>query len=356
MRRSPAILLVLLISGCAGGTDASAPSSIPASATPSEPASSSAPDVSRIPPIDAAITEIGTFPGGWSTLMGAAPLAHGSLWVSNGGELGEQPRLRRVDTETLEVTAVIDLGGKEGDAYGAARSVDGIWVPLGHERAVVLVDPATNAVTRRIEVDANPYGLFEDGDDLWITDFANSEVLRIDLPSGEERLRVDIPDPTGMVAGPEGVWVVEHMAGFVTRIDPETGDVLAHVDVGGRPCLGLGLGSVWSGSSDDGTVARIDPARNEVVATIQLPEHGCGGVVAAGSVWVAAGPQRGPCERTSYLLRIDPGSNEIDGILSLPCVGIIQPEDDRLWLVTWKDRTREDQSSVSFIDLDQGGS
>jgi hypothetical protein len=37
-------------------------------------------------------------------------------------------------------------------------------------------------------------------------------------------------------------------------------------------------------------------------------------------------------------------------------VGVIQAEDDRLWLATWEDRAREDQSSVSFIDLGQGGS
>jgi DNA-binding beta-propeller fold protein YncE len=355
MRRSPAIVLVLLVSGCAAGTNPSQPGSAMVSApasqqvAPSASIQRNAPDWSAIPTIRVDVASKSALAGGWSALLGAAPLAHGSVWISNGGE-GEPPKLRRLDPETLRVTAVVDLGGEQDvfppDAYGAARSADGIWVPLGYQKAVVLVDPATNSVSRRIEVDANPYGLLEDGDDLWITDFSNSEVLRVDLPSGEERLRLDVPDPTWMASGPEGLWVIEHQTGFVTRLDPVTGNELARVHVGGRPCIALGLGSVWSGSADEKTVARIDPATNRVVATIELPSNGCGGALADGSVWVAVGPQRGPCERTSYLVRIDPALNEIDGIVGLPCVGVVASDGSRLWLSL----VERDVTSISIFD------
>lgn len=357
MRPSPAIVLLILITGCSVADVSLAPSG---SRPPSQPAAASAsvqpgePDWSAFPDLGIELETRGSLSNEWSALMGAAPLAHGGLWVSNGGEMGEPPLLRRLDPETIDVTAVVELGGESDvappNAYGAMPSAHGIWVPMGYEKEVVLVDAATASVARRIEVDANPYGLVEDGDSLWIADFANSEVLRIDIPSGEEQLRVAIPDPTWMVAGPEGVWVIEHGTGHVTRLDPETGATLARVEVGGRPCLALGLGSVWSGSQDDGTVARIDPATNEVVATIQLPSNGCGGAVADGSIWVAVSPYRGSCERTSYLVRIDPQANEIAGLASISCVAIVAVDGPHLWLVTG---VEGDPREISVVDTRQ---
>ncbi len=354
MRGSPAIVLLMLITGCSAVDGAQSPSALPSepaslSIEPSASASPGEPDWSAVPAIDVDIDTKGTLTDEWSALLGAAPLAHGSLWVTNGGE-GEVPRLRRLDPETLAVTAVVELGGEAdvSNAYGAAESAHGIWVPMANEREVLLVD-TTGGIARRIEVDANPYGLLEDGDDLWITDFANSEVLRVDIESGEEQLRVTTPDPTWMVAGPEGVWVIEHWTGHVTRLDPETGATLARVEVGGRPCLALGLGSVWSGSQDEATVARIDPSTNEVVSTIQLPSNGCGGTVAGGSVWVAASPQRGSCERTSYLVRIDPDANAISGMAILSCVEIVAVDGTQLWLVTGEIGRR----SMGVLDTSQ---
>jgi streptogramin lyase len=286
------------------------------------------------------ISGIRPFPTDFPALLGVAPAAYGSWWVTNGSEGGEPPRVRRLDPETFEVTEVIELGGETGvfppDADGAAVSKNGVWVGLASQEAVVLVDPKTNKVARRIEVDATPYRMLEDGDNLWISDFGNSQVLRVDLKTGEEEFRVSIPSVTEMRIGPEGFWVVEH-DGFVTRLDPETGEQLARVEVGGRPGVTLGLGSVWAGSDDEKTLSRIDPMSNEVIATIDLPSNGKDAVIADGSVWIAVSPQRGACEGASYLVRIDPASNAIDGLLGLPCVGIGVSEDGRVRVGTTVD-------------------
>lgn len=328
MRWSPAIALAILLSACGGATNPSAPatasSSAPGSSRAAASAASSEPDWSAFPTLDVTITNARPFPTGFPALLGVAPVAFGSWWVTNGGE-GEPPKVRRLDLETLEVTAVIDVGGEQDvfppNADGAAVSANGIWVGLASEKAVVLVDPATNRMAQRIEVDANPYRMLENGDKLWISDFQNSEVLRVDISTGEEELRVSVPGVTEMRVGPEGLWVLEH-DGFATRLDPATGEQVARLEVGARPAIALGLGSVWAGSDDEKTLSRIDPATNTVVATIELPSNGRDAVVAGGSVWIAVSPQRGSCERTSYLVRIDPSANEIDGVAQLPCVSV----------------------------------
>lgn len=358
MRPSHAIILAFVISGCSSAADATASATASASltvsaqASPSPSAGATQPDWSAVPRLEGSVTAKVPITGGWSVLMGAAPVAHGSLWISNGSEAGEPPRLRRLDPETMEVTATIDLGGEADvfppDAYGAFYSAHGSWVPLMSQKAVVLVDPATNSVSLRIEVDAMPYGLLEDGDDLWITDFGNSEVLRVDIPTGEERLRVSIPEPTWMASGPEGLWVIEHGTGFVTRLDPVTGEELARVQVGGRPGIVLGLGSVWASSSDEKTVSRIDPATNAVIATIALPSHPSGAAIAGGSLWLTVGPQRGACERTSYLVRIDPAMNEVEGILDVPCAGSPVSDGARVWVNSYEG------DAVSILSVDAG--
>ena len=357
MRSSHAIVLVFLISGCSAAADASASASVSVSASvtaqqsPSPSAMPTEPDWSALPRLEENVTATVNLTGGWSVLLGAAPVAHGSLWISNGSE-GEPPALRRLDPETLEITAKIDLGGEQDvfppDAYGAAFSANGVWVPLMSQKAVVLVDHATNSVSRRIQVDGTPYGLLEDGHDLWITDFGSSEVLRIDIPTGDERLRIRIPAPTWMVSGPEGLWVIEHNTGFVTRLDPVTGEELARVHVGGRPGIILGLGSIWASSSDEKTMSRIDPVTHAVVATIGLPSHPSGSAIAGGSVWVTVGPQRGACERTSYLVRINPASNEVDGILNVPCAGSPVSDGARLWVNSLEGE------AVSIVRVDAG--
>lgn len=356
MRRSHAIILVLLMSGCSATPDASVPAaaSVSTKPSPSPSATATKPDWSALPRLDADVTATVPITGGWSVLLGAAPVAHGSIWISNGSE-GEPPAVRRLDPDTMEVTATIDLGGEKDvfppDAYGAAYSVQGVWVPLASQKSVVLIDQATNSVSRRIEVDATPYGLVEDGDSLWITDLGNSEVLRIDIPTGEERLRVSIPAPTWIASGPEGLWVPEHETGFVTRLDPVTGEELARVQVGGRPGILLGLGSVWAGSGNEKTVSRIDPTTNAVVATIALPAHPSGAATAGGSVWFTVGPQRGACERTSYLVRIDPASNEVDGILDVPCLGSPVSDGARVWVNSFDSF---EENAVSILTIDAG--
>lgn len=343
MTRSPGSVvtaLILLLSGCAAAPDApsSASSATPsASASPSRAASalpSAEPDWSTLPSLEHTVVATAPLTAAWPTLFASA--TEDAIWLPNGDEGDGPPAVARLDPETMDLTATIDPGGEADasppDAWATAPSVDGLWVALANRQEVVLIDPASNAVSRRLEVDGVPYSVAEDGDSLWIADFERSTVLRVDSVSGEELLRVEgIRDPIEIAVGEEGVWVTEHRSGNLVRLDPESGDVLATIPVGGRPGVAIGLGSVWARSDDDRTLSRIDPVENRIVATIPMPGNPVDFAVAGGSVWVVTTPQRGACDRNSHLVQIDPESTEPVGIMDLPCAFGLVTDGGSLW-------------------------
>ena len=167
MRPSHAIfVLAFLVSGCAGGMDAPPSASPAASRAASEPSPSpsafaSAAEVetkwSALPALDHIVTGTApltaAFPGRYSSAT-----ADG-LWIPN-GNAGDGAAVVRLDPDTLEILATIDLGGVAGaippDAEATAPSANGVWVTLAFQDAVALIDPATNRESRRIRVDGDP--------------------------------------------------------------------------------------------------------------------------------------------------------------------------------------------------------
>lgn len=340
MRPSHAILvLVVLVSACAAETDAAASaSSTTSSAIPAASASASAsavlePDWAALPDLGASVIATTPLTAAWPTRFASA--TEDGIWLPNMNE-GAAPAVARLSPDTMELTAVIDLGGEINafppDAQATTPSANGIWVTLAYQGAVALIDPVTNTVTRRIAVDGAPYSFVEDGDDLWIVDYENSTVLRIDIATGEELLRVEgISGPIEIAVAFDSVWVADHASQYVFRLDPATGKVIDNIWVGGLPGVAIGFGSVWARSDAGSTVSRIDPATNEVVATIPMPMNSSDLVIAGDSVWVAAQPQRGACERNSYLVRIDPASNQPDGIMDVPCTFGLATDGHSVW-------------------------
>ena len=157
-------------------------------------------------------------------------------------------------------------------------------------------------------------------------------VVRLDIGTGKEMLRIrSVVDPIEIAVGEEGVWVTEHRRGNLVRLDPTTGDVLATIHVGGRPGVAIGFGSVWARSNDERVVSRIDPTTNQIVATISMPGNPIDLAIAGNWVWVAATPQRGACERGSYLVRLDPEADEVDAIMDLPCAFALATDGRSLW-------------------------
>jgi outer membrane protein assembly factor BamB len=350
------VVLAILVSGCSAEGGRAASPSIEASAAttasprPSaSPSASAEPDWAALPSLEDAVIAsepiAGPLPGRYTSATA------GALWIPNGNADG-RAAVARIDDETLEVVTTIELGGSEHgsppDAEATAPGANGVWVTLAYQDAVALVDPTANAESRRIAVEGDPYSLVENGDSLWIADFGGA-VVRVDIATGEEQLRVtSINGPTQLAVAFGGVWVADHESGNIVRLDPETGDTVATIPVGGRPGVAIGFDGVWVRSDDEGTVTRIDPSTNEAVATIAMPTFATDIEVAGDSVWVVGGPQRGSCEGTGYLVRIDPESNAVDGHMPMDCPTMLATDVTGLWA----GNSMEGETDFSIISLD----
>lgn len=110
----------------------------------------------------------------------------GALWV------GSPNRVSRLDPESGEVTDVIRIDGIVGDV---AVSADAVWVASIDIATLIRVDPATNAITDRIELESDlgrPLDVAVDGDgDVWIVGPALSPTL-IDGTIGEPVAKVRV--------------------------------------------------------------------------------------------------------------------------------------------------------------------
>lgn len=177
--------------------------------------------------------------------------------------------------------AVIEVG--RGPC--AITELDGsIWVTNYGDGTLSRIDPATNAVDEPIQIGSSPCGLTAFDHALWVGVLGTNEVVRFDPASGSVTKRVDVGgDPWDVQNGFGSIWVAVQGQDKVTRIDPATGDVLASVD-GGSVVVGLAVTSseVWVANSLSGTITRIDPATNTVAGEITLT---------ADPSWFAVGPQ-----------------------------------------------------------------
>jgi DNA-binding beta-propeller fold protein YncE len=249
------------------------------------------------------------------------------------------PNLIRIDPATNEVTATIPLPDRLCQGFSASE--DAIWACAAD--ALVRIDPASNEITdtvpvtgaqafyrpaagggylwflgsgdfvadtvialdtgakstRTFQQSGTVGGMAYAFDALWLTIPGEGAVVQFDPVTEEsEVLTTDLPNPTGIVAGPDSLWVSLHGANDdqatagdtqLVRIDPESGEVTAEFEIGGSPQGGV---EAWAG--DDAVYARsttpwmvrIDPATNEIVETVSSDAAVQGPLtVAFDSIW-----------------------------------------------------------------------
>jgi YVTN family beta-propeller protein len=81
--------------------------------------------------------------------------------------------------------------------------------------------------------------------------------------------------PYSIAVGEGAVWVANWIDGTVSRIDPASNTVVATIPVGDVEFVAAGGGSVWvsiggSPVKANGSVARIDPATNAVTSQLNV--------------------------------------------------------------------------------------
>jgi serine/threonine protein kinase len=136
-----------------------------------------------------------------------------------------------------------DYGLDVAYGYGAA------WVALGDPADALLRINARTGRARRIHVGAFPVGVATGFGSVWVTQWYNHAVRRIDPTTG--RTLATIPTgrkPTDLAVTRDSVWVSNHCSGNVARIDPRTNSVAETIETGLHPqWLAADDEFVWAG-------------------------------------------------------------------------------------------------------------
>lgn len=248
------------------------------------------------------------------------------LWVfSTTGEISRiDPATNAIGAPTM-VDPAWTWGGFGGNAAG-------LWLGDFDANLVYRIDPLSLAVVAKIPVAANPDGTLVTADGIWIAQHRGGSVTRID-PATNKAVTIVVgnPGPGGpheIGFGAGSVWVSagnsvtdSGRGGAVVRVDPATNRVQATIEVPGdaSACGGFAFGdqAVWMASCGDQPVlARIDPATDEVVATIELGGYGSYPIMIDGVPWITVAKTDAGTD-PSRLVRIDPVTNRVGGVLSL---------------------------------------
>ena len=238
--------------------------------------------------------------------VGARPMsilyAAGSIWTADyaGGTVS------RVNPKTKRRIA-IRVGSHP---WGLAYAGGSVWVGSIDADTVTRIDPRRNRITRRITVGRGPDGLAAspDGSTLWIADYRDGRVSKIDVASGTVTVVAELaPENFEHVDVSTGrVWISSE-SGALRRLDPDTGKVELTVNAcDDTDYVVGGAGSVWATCYLGTDVVRIDPQTGARTATIPIGTGGQGIAVDASSAWVANND-------TARLLRIDLATNEVTG-------------------------------------------
>jgi YVTN family beta-propeller protein len=203
---------------------------------------------------------------------------------------------------------------------GVAIAPNGVWVTDYWDNTLSRIDPATSKVLQTLALTLPDTArleaiVFGDGS-LWVTTIdyddpynERGSLERVNPTTGQQQATVPIGKGAWDVeVSPGAVWVTAYGDNAVLRVDTVTNTVAATIPVPGGPVgVAFGAGSLWV-SSDDGKVARIDPATNSIVTTISTQDTGGFVAFGGGAVWVT---NAGRGEADGMLTRIDPATNGV---------------------------------------------
>jgi serine/threonine-protein kinase len=252
--------------------------------------------------------------------------------------------LVRIDPDSAELVAAVELGGAP---TGVETGLGSVWIVDPRESVLKELDPATNTVTRTIDVTPPPewisfgddagwlvtYGEtivtnivwrldprtgslsrfadtdgWAEGRSIWLWNYEEIyTVAEVDVESGRVRETIRIPrsnNVIGLGIDRGAVWVTHPEApSLLKRLDPRTGEVVAEIEVGPVETILAENGQVWV-ATNDGSVVRIDPAMNEVADTIEVTRSPKLLVLGGGSLWVADA-------RDPVVARVDPETGDV---------------------------------------------
>ena len=187
-----------------------------------------------------------------------------------------------------------------------------VWVVNFTDQTLTRIDASTGEVLANPAVGGTPTGLTVGGGAVWVTTgfgLASGEsgsVIRFNARTGRPEGRVDVGSGADALAfGDNALWVADRLGDQIVRIDPAGNAVVREIPVARAPnAVAVGTGSVWVASSLDTTIWRIDADSYSVDARISLPAPPTALYVGDGTLWATS-------ETGNTLMRIDPTTNRL---------------------------------------------
>ena len=166
----------------------------------------------------------------------------------------------------------------EGVAPTISADDNGAWLLLDDGSTLALLDPVSEEVTERIDVEAALDGPAQDlaagGGSIWLTSGASGMLAQVDAESGEIGETIDIGQSIFQPQIVDGsLWVAR--SDGVAEFDLDTGEELQVID-SARAIRGYAVGTdtIWvltdiDGELEQGTVVAIDiDSGEEIAATV----------------------------------------------------------------------------------------
>ena len=197
---------------------------------------------------------------GHPILMNGEPRAidagEGAVWVAERSPTGAD-NLVEIDPHSAAIVGRLAVPEGINDIRAANGAV---WVLGRRAPTLIKVSPVTRVPIVRLHVGRDARRLAVAAGYVWVTDYGENAVTRID-PKGPRMVEIGVPSrPYGLHARADGIWVACYGDQSVVRIDPRHGRVIGRpVPVGLNPvAVDVSHGSAWVTSVGDGNLTRID--------------------------------------------------------------------------------------------------
>jgi YVTN family beta-propeller protein len=207
---------------------------------------------------------------------------------------------------TVPVSRISAGAGPVGVAFDGAH----IWVSNYADNSIKKINTTTDEVVTSVSMGdgARPRGIAFDGAHIWAANSGNNSVTRIDTLTDEIVARIPVgTGPVAIAFDGTHVWVANSESAGMSKIDTTT-ERVEEVPVG-DPTHGVAFDGrhIWAANSGNARISKIDVLTDEVVERIPVGRGPVGVAFDGRHIWVANSESAG-------MSKIDTTTNKVEEV------------------------------------------